>query len=114
VVDRSFPKLEESPKPDPLGDKRLEDIFAALRANHPAAPDESAAYSKSLDQLDGVVETRARLVNASGETVPWPLVFILDIMGLAVLIVSLNFPFSGILPISDAPLRNFLEFRVAR
>jgi cytochrome bd-type quinol oxidase subunit 2 len=92
-----------------------------------------------------VVETRARIVNAAGETVPWPLVFMLAIMGLAVLVVStlldtqhrkshvailtalallvsltlalvvsLNFPFDGILPISDAPLRNFLAFRGAR
>lgn len=145
VVDRGFPKLEESPEPDRIGDERLEDIFATLRAIHPATADESAAYSKTLDQLDGVVETRARLVNAAGETVPWPLVFMLAIMGFAVLVVStlldtqhrkahvailtslallvsltlalvvsLNFPFDGILPISDAPLRHFLEFRAAR
>jgi hypothetical protein len=30
------------------------------------------------------------------------------------LVVSLNLPFDGILPISDAPLRNFLQFRAAR
>jgi hypothetical protein len=145
VVDRSFPMLEESPKPDRLADKRLESMFATLRAIHPATPDESAAYSKTLDQLDGVVQTRARLVNAARETVPWPLVFMLAIMGLAVLVVStlldtqhrkshvailtalallvsltlalvvsLNFPFDGILPISDEPLRNFLVFRGAR
>lgn len=145
VVDRGFPALEESPEPDRIGDERLEDIFATLRAIHPATADESAAYSKTLDQLDGVVETRARLVNAAGETVPWPLVFMLAIMGFAVLVVStlldtqhrkahvailtslallvsltlalvvsLNFPFDGILPISDAPLRHFLEFRAAR
>ena len=145
VVDRSFPMLEESPKPDRLADKRLESMFATLRAIHPDTPDTSAAYSKTLDQLDGVVQTRARLVNAARETVPWPLVFMLTIMGFAVLVVStlldtqhrkshvailtalallvsltlalvvsLNFPFDGILPISDAPLRNFLVFRGAR
>ena len=63
-------------------------MFSTLRDIHPATSDESAAYSKTLDLLDGVVETRARLVNASGETVPWPLVFMLAIMGLAVLVVS--------------------------
>jgi hypothetical protein len=145
VVDRSFPELAETPKPDRTADERLEGIFATLRAIHPATQDESAAYSKTLDQLDGVVETRARLVNASGETVPWPLVFMLAIMGFAVLVVStlldtqhrkshvailtalallvsltlalvvsLNFPFDGILPISDAPIRNFLTFRAER
>ncbi|HMF83524.1 MAG TPA: hypothetical protein VKI01_09630 [Acidimicrobiia bacterium] len=145
VVDRGFPKLAESPKPDRIGDKRLEGIFATLRAIHPTSQDESAAYSKTLDQLDGVVATRERLVNASGETVPWPLVFMLAIMGLAVLVVStlldtqhrkahvailtalallvsltlalvvsLNFSFDGILPISDAPLRHFLAFRSER
>jgi hypothetical protein len=30
------------------------------------------------------------------------------------LVVSLNFPFHGILPISDAPIRQFLEFRAER
>jgi Protein of unknown function (DUF4239) len=145
VVDRGFPMLEESAKPDRVSDERLETIFSTLRATHPATPDESAAYSKTLDQLDGVVETRARLVNASGETVPWPLVFMLGIMGIAVLVVStlldtqhrkshvailtalallvsltlalvvsLNFPFDGILPISDDPLRHFLAFRADR
>jgi hypothetical protein len=145
VVDRSFPMLAESPVPDRRADERLEEIFAKLRAIHPATSDESAAYSKTLDQLDGVVETRARLVNASRETVPWPLVIMLSIMGLAVLVVStlldtqhrkshvailtalallvsltlalvvsLNFPFDGILPISDAPIRQFLEFRADR
>src|SRR5262249_39811587 len=145
VVDRSFPMLEESPKPDRLADKRLEGMFATLRAIHPATPDESAAYSKTLDQLDGVVETRARIVNAAGAAGPRAPVFILAIMAPAVLVVStlpathhrkshgailtalallvsltlalvvsLNFPFDGILPISDAPLRNFLAFRGAR
>jgi hypothetical protein len=145
VVDRSFTELAETARPDRIGDERIEQMFSTLRSIHPATPDESAAYSKTLDQLDGVVETRARLVNASGETVPWPLVFMLAIMGFAVivvstlldtqhrkahvailtalallvsltlaLVVSLNYPFDGILPISDAPLRNFLAFRAAR
>ncbi|HEY4396840.1 MAG TPA: DUF4239 domain-containing protein [Acidimicrobiia bacterium] len=145
VVDRSFPLLAETARPGRIGDIELERIFSTMRAIHPTTADETATYSKTLDLLDGVVETRARLVNASGETVPWPLVFMLGIMGLAVLVVStvldtqhraahvmiltalallvsltlalvlsLNFPFDGILPISDTPLRNFLEFRAAR
>jgi hypothetical protein len=139
VVDRSFPRLAET------GDVQLERMFTTLRTIHPATPDETAAYTKTLDLLDGVVETRARLVNASGETVPWPLVFMLALMGISVivvstvldtqhrashlliltalallvsltlaLVVSLNYPFDGILPISDEPLRNFLQFRAAR
>jgi hypothetical protein len=145
VVDRSFPELAETARPGRVGDERLEQMFSTLRNIHPATADESAAYSKTLDLLDGVVETRARLVNASGETVPWPLVFLLAIMGFSViavstvldtqhraahlliltalallvsltlaLVVSLNYPFDGILPISDEPLRNFLHFRAAR
>jgi hypothetical protein len=145
VVDRSFPELAETARPDRLGDMKLERMFSTLRAIHPATPDETAAYNKTLDLLDGVVETRARLVNASGETVPWPLVFMLAIMGLSVLVVStvldtqhrrahlmiltalallvsltlalvvsLNYPFDGILPISDEPLRNFLQFSSVR
>jgi hypothetical protein len=145
VVDRSFPALAETARPGRVGDERLEQMFSTLRNIHPATPDETAAYSKTLDLLDGVVETRARLVNAAGETVPWPLVFMLAIMGFSVivvstvldtqhrashlliltalallvsltlaLVVSLNYPFDGILPISDEPLRNFLQFRAAR
>jgi hypothetical protein len=30
------------------------------------------------------------------------------------LVVSLNYPFDGILPISDGPIRQFLEFRSDR
>jgi hypothetical protein len=30
------------------------------------------------------------------------------------LVVSLNYPFDGILPISDDPIRHFLEFRAER
>src|SRR5438552_2923162 len=145
VVDRSFPKLAETARPDKAGDVQLERMFTTLRTIHPATPDETTAYGKTLDLLDGVVETRARLVNASGETVPWPLVFMLALMGISViivstvldtqhrashlliltalallvsltlaLVVSLNYPFDGILPISDEPLRNFLQFRAAR
>jgi len=145
VVDRSFPKLAETARPDKAGDVQLERMFTTLRTIHPATPDETTAYGKTLDLLDGVVETRARLVNASGETVPWPLVFMLAIMGISVivvstvldtqhrashlliltalallvsltlaLVVSLNYPFHGILPISDEALRNFLQFRAAR
>jgi hypothetical protein len=145
VVDRSFPRLADTARPDRIGDVTLERMFSTLRMIHPATPDETAAYNKTLDLLDGVVETRARLINASGETAPWPLVFMLGIMGLAVLVVStvldtqhraahvmiltalallvsltlalvvsLNYPFHGILPISDEPLRNFLQFRAER
>src|SRR2546430_11229247 len=80
VVDRSFPTLAETARPGRIGDVKLEKMFSTLRNIHPATPDETAAYSKTLDLLDGVVETRARLVNASGETGPWPLVFMLAIM----------------------------------
>jgi SNF family Na+-dependent transporter len=145
VVNHAFPKLAVTSTPDTLSDQRIEEMFRRMRAIHPATPDETAAYNKSLDLLDGVVETRARLVNASRETVPWPLVILLAIMGLAVLVVStlldtqdrrshvailtalallvsltlalvvsMNFPFDGILPISDGPLRNFLAFRANR
>ena len=142
---RELQQLAETARPDKAGDVQLERMFTTLRTIHPATPDETAAYSKTLDLLDGVVETRARLVNASGETVPWPLVFMLAIMGISVivvstvldtqhrashlliltalallvsltlaLVVSLNYPFDGILPISDEALRNFLQFRAAR
>jgi hypothetical protein len=144
-VDRSFPRLARERVPDRTADRRLEEIFVALREVRPDTPEENAAYSRTLDELDGVVETRARIVNAAGETVPWPLVALLAVMGITVvvvsnvldtrhrpahllitsalalvvsltlaLVVSLNYPFDGILPISDEPIRSFLEFRANR
>jgi Protein of unknown function (DUF4239) len=145
VVDHSFPDLARTSRPDALADRRLERMFRSLRSVHPATAEESAAFNRTLDLLDDVVETRARIVNAAGETVPWPLVVLLAVMGITVvivsnlldtrhrrshllitsalalvvsltlaLVVSLNYPFDGILPISDDPIRHFLEFRAER
>jgi hypothetical protein len=145
IVDISFPALARTQKPEAISDQRLEEIFQALIAVQPATPAESAAFSQTLDQLDEVAETKARIVNSAGETIPWPLVLLLTIMGITLLVVSslldtrhhrshllilsalallvsltlalvvsLNYPFDGILPISDAPIRRFLEFRAAR
>jgi hypothetical protein len=119
-------------------------MFGALRRIHPANPEENAAYTQTLERLDGVAETKARIVTSAGETVPWPLVVLLTIMGVSVLtvstvldtrhrrshllilsalallvsltlalVVSLNYPFDGILPISDTPIRQFLGLRAA-
>jgi hypothetical protein len=145
LVDHSFPALARTARPDERADRNLEQMFRALHAVRPSSGEEAADYDRTLDLLDGVVETRARITNAAGETVPWPLVFLLAIMGAAVivvsnvldtrhrrshllitsalalvvsltlaLVVSLNYPFDGILPISDAPIRHFLEFRAER
>jgi hypothetical protein len=120
-------------------------LFRATTDLRPATPQENAAFAQTLERLDEVAETKARIVNAAGETIPWPLVVLLTIMGITLLIVSnlldtrhrrghllilsalallvsltlalvvsLNFPFDGILPISDSPIRHFLEVRVAR
>ena len=145
IVDDAFPALARTGDPEPIADERLEGMFRALRDVHPATPEENAAYTQTLERLDEVAETKARIVNSAGETVPWPLVALLAIMGATVLVVStvldtrhrrghllilsalallvsltlalvvsLNFPFDGILPISDAPIVRFLEFRSAR
>lgn len=145
LVDDAFPALARTGNPEPVADQRLESMFRALRDIHPATPEETAAYSETLNRLDEVAETKARIVNSSGETVPWPLVALLAIMGMTVLVVStvldtrhrrghllilsalallvsltlalvvsLNFPFDGILPISDSPIVRFLEFPTAR
>jgi hypothetical protein len=145
VVDHSFGDFARTSKPDEFSDRKLEDIFRSLRSIHPATAEESAAFNRTLDLLDDVVETRARIVNSAGETVPWPLVVLLAVMGVTVivvsnmldtrhrrshllitsalalvvsltlaLVVSLNFPFDGILPISDGPIRDFLRFRGER
>jgi Protein of unknown function (DUF4239) len=145
VVDDSFPALARTGEPEPVADRRLEAMFRALQDVRPTTPQENAAYAQSLERLDEVAETKARLVNAAGETIPWPLVVLLTIMGVTLLVVStvldtrhrrghllilsalallvsltlalvvsLNYPFDGILPISDSPIRRFLEFRAAR
>ena len=145
VADQSFPTLARTGKPDEAGDVALEGVFRALREIDPATAGEAAAYSRTLDLLDDVAETRAQIINAARETVPWPLVVLLAIMGTTVvvvsnvldtrhrrshllitsalalvvsltlaLVVSLNFPFHGILPIEDDPIRHFLEFRADR
>jgi hypothetical protein len=145
VVDRSFPEFARTGIPTETSDQRLEEIFVALRDVRPDTPEENAAYARTLDELDGVVETRAHIVNAAGETVPWPLVALLAVMGITVvvvsnvldtrhrrahllitsalalvvsltlaLVISLNYPFDGILPVSDEPIRRFLEFRAAQ
>jgi hypothetical protein len=145
IVDRSFSSFARTSRPDARSDRKLEAMFRTMRAIHPTTAEENAAYTATLDLLDDVVETRARIVNAAGETVPWPLVVLLAIMGITVvivsnvldtrhrrshllitsalalivsltlaLVVSLNYPFDGILPISDDPIRQFLEFRAER
>ncbi len=145
IIDHAFPELARTGEPERITDEKLRGVFRALQSIHPVTPDESAAYSQTLERLDGVAETKARIVNAAGETVPWPLVVLLAIMGIAVvtvssvldtghrkshllitsalallvaltlaLVVSMNYPFDGILPISDTPIRHFLEFRAAR
>jgi Protein of unknown function (DUF4239) len=145
VVDTSFPALARTSKPELISDQKLEQMFRALIAIEPASPAQSAAFSQTLDRLDEVAETKARIVNSAGETIPWPLVLLLALMGITLLVVSsvldtrhrrshllilsalallvsltlalvvsLNYPFDGILPINDAPLRRFLEFRSAR
>jgi hypothetical protein len=145
TVVNGFPALAKTGDPEPIADRRLEQMFRALLAVNPASPQENAAYAQTLERLDEVAETKARIVNAAGETIPWPLVILLTIMGITLLVVSsvldtrhrrshllilsalgllvsltlalvvsLNYPFDGILPISDSPLRRFLEFRFAR
>jgi hypothetical protein len=145
VVDDGFPSLARNGAPTPVADRELEGIFRALLDIRTMSPEENAAYAQTLQRLDDVAETRARIVNSSGETVPWPLVVLLTIMGITVLVVSsvldtrhrrshllilsalallvsltlalvvsLNYPFNGILDVSDAPIQRFLEFRAAR
>jgi Protein of unknown function (DUF4239) len=145
IVDDSFPALARTSKPEPIADQKLEEIFQALRMVQPATPAESAAFSQTLERLDEVAETKARIVNSAGETIPWPLALLLTIMGITLLVVSsvldtrhhrshllilsalallvsltlalvvsLNYPFDGILDVSDSPIRRFLEFRAAR
>jgi hypothetical protein len=144
VVDHGFPELAQTGEPEALTNRKLDDMFGALRRIHPANPEENAAYTQTLERLDGVAETKARIVTSAGETVPWPLVVLLTIMGVSVLtvstvldtrhrrshllilsalallvsltlalVVSLNYPFDGILPISDTPIRQFLGLRAA-
>jgi hypothetical protein len=145
VVDDAFPALARTGRPENIAGRELEAMFRALHDVRSTTPQESAAYAQSLERLDEVAETKAQIISASGETIPWPLVVLLVIMGITLLVVStvldtrhrrghllilsalallvsltlalvvsLNYPFDGILPISDSPIRRFLEFRAAR
>jgi Protein of unknown function (DUF4239) len=145
IVDDAFPALARTDKPEVIADRELEAMFRALHDVRPTTPQETAAYGQSLERLDEVAETKAQIISASHETIPWPLVVLLVIMGVSLLVVStvldtrhrqghllilsalallvsltlalvvsLNYPFDGILPISDSPIRRFLEFSAAR
>jgi hypothetical protein len=145
LVDKGFPSLARTGEPEPVADRKLHELFRAVTGLHPTTPEENAAFAQTLERLDEVAETKARIVNAAGETIPWPLVVLLTIMGMTLLIistlldtrhrrghllilsalallvsltlalvVSLNFPFDGILPISDSPITHFLQLPVAR
>jgi hypothetical protein len=145
VVDDAFPALARTDRPENIADRELEAMFRTLHDVRPTSPQESAVYEQSLQRLDEVAETKAQIISASRETIPWPLVVLLAIMGVTLLVVStvldtrhrrghllilsalallvsltlalvvsLNYPYDGILPISDSPIRRFLEFRAAR
>jgi hypothetical protein len=145
VVQRGIPRLEEHAEPSPHTDQVLERLFRAVQRVEPGDPSERAAYDAIVRGLDGIVETRAQLLDSARPTIPATLLVLLFVIGITVmavatlldtqhrrshlfilsalalviwltlaLVVSLDYPFSGIIRVTDAPLREFIQFRAAR
>lgn len=145
VVDRGLPDLEEASQPNRRTDASLERLFRAVQRVEPADVSQRSAYSATVAALDGIVETRAQLLDSARPTIPATLLALLFVIGITVmavatlldtqhrgshlfilsalalviwltlaLVVSLDYPFSGIIRVTDTPLREFIQFRAAR
>jgi hypothetical protein len=145
VVDRGIPRLVDHSTPDPHTDQALERLFRAVQRVEPGDPSQRAAYDATVGALDGIVETRAQLLDSARPTIPATLLALLFVIGITVmavatlldtqhrgshlfilsalalviwltlaLVVSLDYPFSGIIRVTDTPLREFIQFRAAR
>lgn len=85
VLARGIPRLEDSGRPDPGTDARLEELFRVVQEMHPKDRADQAAYDASVRALDGIVGTRAELLDSARATVPDALLVLLFIIGLVVM-----------------------------
>ena len=88
VVARGIPRLEDSGAPDRETDARLEALFRAVQAVEPKNQSDQAAYDATVRSLDGIVGTRAELLDSARSTVPDTLLILLFIIGLIVMGVA--------------------------
>lgn len=145
VVHRGLPGLEDTDDPDLATDKALENIFRTVQRYEPKSESERAAYQNTVNALDGVVTTRAQLLDATRASVPLTLLGLLVVMGIVVmliaslldtrhrrshlfilsalalviwltiaLVISLDYPFSGLIKVTDQPVKEFIDFRADR
>ena len=145
VVQHGIPRLEDTSHPDERSDHALENIFRTVHRYEPKTESERAAYQDLVQALDGIVESRAELLDSARATIPTTLLVLLVIIGLVVmavatfldtrhrtshliilsalalviwltiaLVISLDYPFSGLIRVTDEPIKEFLAFRAAR
>ena len=145
VVERGIPNLEDTSHPDRPTDEALENVFRTVQRFEPRTEAERAAYDNLVRALDGVVSTRAELLDSARATIPTTLLVLLVIIGLVVmavatfldtrhrtshliilsalalviwltiaLVISLDYPFSGLIRVTDEPIKEFISFRSAR
>jgi NADH:ubiquinone oxidoreductase subunit 6 (subunit J) len=145
VVRRGIPRLEDTQQPDGSTDHALERMFRTVQRYEPKSESERAAYDNLVRALDGIVATRAQLLDSARATIPNTLIallvvialvvmavatlldtrhrrshiFILSALGLVIwltiaLVISLDYPFSGLIRVTDDPIRQFISFRAAR
>jgi hypothetical protein len=145
VVRRGIPRLEDTEQPDLPTDEALEKLFRTVQRYEPKSDAERAAYDNLVRALDGIVATRAQLLDSARATVPTTLLILLVVIGLVVmavatlldtrhrsshlfmlsalalviwltiaLVITLDYPFSGLIRVTDEPLKEFIAFRAAR
>jgi lysylphosphatidylglycerol synthetase-like protein (DUF2156 family) len=88
VVDRALPQIEESAQPSIAADRALEALYAGVREIAPATTAETAAYEQINFALSNITRTRSRLIDLSRPSVPDALIWILVVLGAAVLALA--------------------------
>jgi hypothetical protein len=145
VLGTGFPQLERTGRASVTTDQRLEELFRSVQRVEPVTEAQRAAYSATVDALDGIVRTREGLIDSAKATVPGALLGLLVVIGMTVmavatvldtrhrrshlfilsalalviwltlaLVVSMTYPFSGPMAVTDAPVREFVQVRAAR
>jgi hypothetical protein len=88
VIDRGLPRLQTASEPDPHTDRKLEALFNAVRAVEPKDQSDQAAYQATINALDGIVSTRAELIDSARAQVPDTLLALLFVIGIIVMFIA--------------------------
>jgi hypothetical protein len=95
VLDKEWPLMRHGQE-SPAAWQSIDEVFGAMRAYTPVSASQSMFYEDSVRHLNAVLEARSDRVSASdGVIVGFSLVVLL----------SLQFPFSGNLAISSQPFK---------